>query len=387
MITTLKIFHCLVRGRPCTKPSYLHNNLSNLIPINLLFLFYFLGGIEVRGMKASLAPRRQQTQSLPKYEKYQFIPYESSQPLVKDSDKSKTEALTALLQIVLENSANALKLKIAEIANDRPAESTLAIETVNILESEPMVNVDYTVVVKDVTGYNEILEPYSIKTVVKDITAGPIDEGLHLVIANDLTDITNLIESVRPNGFILLDTQKTPTIPAKVQVISMLVTLDRKFTLLRKTVPDARETVMIPITENNFKWVEPLKAALVRAENEDVKVYVVTQGEEHVGLQGLVNALRQEPGGNNVRQIWVQDPSAEKLRSPLSGMYKKQMDKDLVCNIYKNGNWGSYRHMLLENPSASTQGSLQVEHAYVNTLVRGDLASLKWIEGPLSYYK
>lgn len=353
-------------------------------------MFNFLGGIEVRGMKASLAPRRQQTQSLPKYEKYQFIPYESTTPLVKDSDKSKTEALTALLQIVLENSANALKLKIAEIANDRSAESTLAIETVNILESEPMVNVDYTVIVKDVTGYNEILEPYSIKTVVKDITAGPIDEGLHLAIANDLTGLPNLIESVRPNGFILLDTQKTPTIPANVQVISMLVTLDRKLTLLRKTAPDARETVFVPITEKNFKWVEPLKAALIEAaENEDVKVYVVTQGEEHVGLQGLVNALRQEPGGNNVRQIWVQDPSAEKLvlGSPFSGMYKKQMDKDLICNIYKNGNWGSYRHMLLDNPSASTQGSLQVEHAYVNTLVRGDLASLKWIEGPLSYYK
>lgn len=33
------------------------------------------GGIELRGMKASLAPRRQLSQSPPKLEKYTFIPY------------------------------------------------------------------------------------------------------------------------------------------------------------------------------------------------------------------------------------------------------------------------------------------------------------------------
>lgn len=33
------------------------------------------GGIELRGMKASLAPRRQQSQAAPKLEKYSFVPY------------------------------------------------------------------------------------------------------------------------------------------------------------------------------------------------------------------------------------------------------------------------------------------------------------------------
>lgn len=33
------------------------------------------GGIELRGMKASLAPRRQQSQAPPKLEKYTFVPY------------------------------------------------------------------------------------------------------------------------------------------------------------------------------------------------------------------------------------------------------------------------------------------------------------------------
>lgn len=33
------------------------------------------GGVELRGMKASLAPRRQQIQAAPKLEQYTFIPY------------------------------------------------------------------------------------------------------------------------------------------------------------------------------------------------------------------------------------------------------------------------------------------------------------------------
>lgn len=36
------------------------------------------GGVELRGMKASLAPRRQQTQAPPKLEQYTFIPYDNT---------------------------------------------------------------------------------------------------------------------------------------------------------------------------------------------------------------------------------------------------------------------------------------------------------------------
>jgi fatty acid synthase len=36
------------------------------------------GGVELRGMKASLAPRRQQAQASPKLEQYTFIPYDNT---------------------------------------------------------------------------------------------------------------------------------------------------------------------------------------------------------------------------------------------------------------------------------------------------------------------
>jgi len=39
------------------------------------------GGVELRGMKASLAPRRQQSQAAPKLEQYTFIPYDNTTQL------------------------------------------------------------------------------------------------------------------------------------------------------------------------------------------------------------------------------------------------------------------------------------------------------------------
>lgn len=65
--------------------------------------------------------------------------------------------------------------------------------------------------------------------------------------------------------------------------------------------------------------------------------------------------------------------------------FADQLKKDLMMNVYRGGAWGCYRHLKLDNHSDAT--SLQVEHAYINTLTRGDLASLHWIEGPLTYYR
>lgn len=62
--------------------------------------------------------------------------------------------------------------------------------------------------------------------------------------------------------------------------------------------------------------------------------------------------------------------------------YKTQLKKDLALNVYKNKVWGSYRHLLLE-PSSQ----IEVEHGLVNTTVRGDLSSLKWVAGNLVPYK
>jgi len=55
--------------------------------------------------------------------------------------KARTQALTVVLQIALENSGGALKMKVAEVPGDRSAENLLTPLIIDILESEPMLSV------------------------------------------------------------------------------------------------------------------------------------------------------------------------------------------------------------------------------------------------------
>lgn len=353
------------------------------------------GGVEIRGMKASLAPRRQQAQAPPKLEKYQFVPYETTNALSEDNEKARQQALTVLLQLVLENSSGALKLKATEVVIDRPVESALGPQIVDILEREPMVAVDYTIVSPAAIDAS-IFESSGIKTAVKDVSSNPIDQNIHLAVIVDAFTyersdiIQNAAAALKSGGFILSEEPKGPVdnesiTAAGLITISTIVTSTKTYALLRKPAEASSKVTILNITEKNFSWVEPLKEALKESENDSSrKIYLVTQGEELTGLVGLVNCITKEPGGTTVRAFFIQAAKAEKfsLESP---KYINQLKKDLVHNVLKNNVWGSFRHIPLEQLSDS--GKLQVEHAYINTLVRGDLSSLKWIEGPLTYYK
>lgn len=73
----------------------------------------------------------------------------------------------------------------------------------------------------------------------------------------------------------------------------------------------------------------------------------------------------------------VDEDAAEfSLENPF---YKSQFDKDLSHNVFKNGQWGSFRNLPLE-----TVKDIGAIHAYNTLEVRGDLSSFRWIEGPLS---
>lgn len=60
-------------------------------------------------------------------------------------------------------------------------------------------------------------------------------------------------------------------------------------------------------------------------------------------------------------------------------MYRNQFMKDMVSNVYKNGEWGGYYHLPIENC-----GPVETSHAFITPLIHGDLSTLQWTEGPLN---
>lgn len=349
------------------------------------------GGIELRGLKASLAPRRQMLQN-PKLEKYIFMPFENTISLTDNQDKCKQQALTILSHTVLENSSGALKLKLLEIGNGNSIESALIPTLKEILEREQLVSVDATLVTSEF-GDVSALEANGIKIVKKDPAAGPIDQNLHLAILSDalahdqIKLIENAKDSLKEGGFLFLEEPKCAIDHRKLAatgliIISTQVTPTKLYLLLRPPAVVPTDAVAIQITEKSYNWVEPVKEAMKKSENDNNKLYLYVQGEELSGLVGMVNCLKQEPGGKNIRSVFIQDALAPKFSI---SAYTKQLTKDLVHNVLKRNVWGSFRHLILDHDTDS--GKLQVEHAYVNALTRGDLSSLRWIEGPLGYYK
>lgn len=78
-----------------------------------------------------------------------------------------------------------------------------------------------------------------------------------------------------------------------------------------------------------------------------------------------------------VRGVFIMDEDAPRFDLD-SEFYASQLRKGLAVNVLKGGIWGTYRHLLL--PKEQT---VEMEHAYANITVRGDLSSLKWVEGNL----
>lgn len=358
------------------------------------------GGVELRGIKASLAPRRQQTQAPPKLEQYTFIMYnnttQSKSASLDDSSKARTQVLTVLLQIALENSGGALKMKVAEVPGDHSAENLLTPLIIEILESEPMLSVEAIVVSPNAESFSQVgnLESLGVKFVNRNPMDGPVNQNCHLVVGADVLSsssytqlISNMVDSLKPGGFILL---KEGTIVGDDVIKKSGLELaarqlaDGKLYLLLRKPAELPAPLVIQVTDKHFNWVEGLKSALKQSETEGKKVVLVCQDDPLCGVVGLMNCIKQEPGGSNVRCMFLQNAKlpAFSLTAPF---FADQLKKDLVMNVYRGGAWGCYRHLKLDNHSDAT--SLQVEHAYINALTRGDLASLHWIEGPLTYYR
>ncbi|XP_055839922.1 fatty acid synthase isoform X2 [Episyrphus balteatus] len=353
------------------------------------------GGVEMRGLKASMAPRRSGSQAQPKLERYTFVPNENANDLHENPKNARLLALTESLHIVLENSAGAIKIKVVELDNNRSVDQLLAPSVLRIIESEPTIAADVIIATSDQEEHiPATLGDVEVRVVKKNILLEEVEKNCHMVLGYDLLSLKNsdilkhMLKTIKAEGFVLFDESNLEYKKSGNQTLKHfgLVPIieqkygERLFVLARSlTNIDKRNISVVHTSDKNFEWVDELKTCLVASEIENKFIYVVAENQEFSGAVGFLNCLKNEAGGKFVRMIFIQD-KAEPF-SLNSKLYTDQLQKDLVMNVYKNGSWGTYRHFTIENQSDIE--TLPVEHAYVNALTKGDLASLKWIEGPV----
>uniref|UniRef100_A0AAR2JWF8 Fatty acid synthase n=1 Tax=Pygocentrus nattereri TaxID=42514 RepID=A0AAR2JWF8_PYGNA len=331
-----------------------------------------------------------------------------------------SHALRHCLDTALEN-ATPGKLKVIEALS---SDGRVFSRAVSLLNIQPMLRLDYTasdLSTELLSAQQSSLEEQGISVAQWDPQQGPASGGLtgaDLVVCNSVpgpvtspaTLLENLASATREGGFVLLHTLlRGDTLG---ETVAFLTSLDNQNGLLtqveweklfekaslnvvvmkksfygsalflgRRQTPE-KQPITVSVDSTDYTWVETLKSIL--AETSERPVWL-TASQGHNGVVGMVNCLRQEPGGHRIRSVFVSNLK-KSSEAPFLLLTNKNiqpvLQKDLSMNVYRDGQWGAFRHQLLPQDLSEEL----TEQAYVNVLTRGDLSSLRWIASPLQHF-
>uniref|UniRef100_A0A674EV27 Fatty acid synthase n=1 Tax=Salmo trutta TaxID=8032 RepID=A0A674EV27_SALTR len=325
-------------------------------------------------------------------------------------------ALRHCLDTALENSTPG-KIKVLEALS---SDGRLFSRAVPLLNIQPMLRLDYvaTAMTLDLlTPHQTTLDALGVTAAQWDPHQGPVPGGAvggaDLVVCNHAWGplgagaevvVENLASGAKEGGFVMLHTLlKGETLAETVAFLTSkdskaewekafsdaslkLVAVRKSFYgsalfLCRRRLP-SKQPIFLPVDSMDYQWVDTLKAML--AEPSDSPVWLTaTQG--HSGVVGMVNCLRQEPGGNRIRCAFVSnlcESTVAPTLQPTHSSMRSVLEGDLCMNVFRDGHWGMFRHQLISQDLSEEL----TEQAYVNVLTRGDLSSLRWIASPLRHF-
>ncbi|XP_066144652.1 fatty acid synthase-like [Euwallacea fornicatus] len=322
------------------------------------------GGIEFMGLKANSILRRKYFGN-PILEKYVFIPNYATLKL--------EQAIRVNMQILLENLLS-LKVKIVELLDSATPEvlQTLGPIISNVLEDQPLIKPDIKIL-------SEVaIEVANIKVENKSLAA---EKECSMVIASKIFKRPNILElaleSIQNNGFILSrESLEFDVSSVDVDTLSIITGFstdsEQLIMFKKKTTVSTPRVINIKSEDKKFTWLPDLQSAV----KHEKHIIIFSQGESLSGIQGLATCIRREPGGSEVKLVY--SPNSLPEFDPELPVYKEQLSKNMAVNIFKDGQWGTYRHLLLEKAR-----QIEMPHCYLNSVIVGDLSSLTWLEGNL----
>jgi len=160
--------------------------------------------------------------------------------------------------------------------------------------------------------------------------------------------------------------------------------------LLHKIPTNPRKPIFFDVDDQKeFSWLKPVQDAIeerLDAPPEDTIWLTSTKARDN-GITGLGLCLRDELSRARIHSIVDVSHKAPPdvtldLKSPEA---QRIIENDLHSNIHRDGVGGALQHILVKDNQ--TLAYKETEHAFVNTLTRGDLSSLHWVESPNQYWK
>ncbi|XP_069697387.1 fatty acid synthase-like [Periplaneta americana] len=344
------------------------------------------GGIKLQGLEFNLE-KVDTAQKDPQLEKVVFVPYISTEmSLLGDTTEiSRVNALSVMVQIVHENLPQIPIKNIVELTDKSREYSLLAPELVPLLMREPMLNANVTVVTDDPQALQQSASLESLGIKVEDVNSSTLrDMECHLLLGSSSEFLPQAVNHLKSGSFLLLERNvfNEETQMSHFSLVAKQCTGSSAFLLLRKDQRNSN-SIVIKVTSQNFNWVKKLQTAINNNKYSDSKIILVAEDDNQCGLLGLTTCLMRETISNHISCVFIQDPKAP-LFSLQEPMYASQIDKQLRTNVYRNGTWGSMRHIELHLQNGAND---LVEFAQMEVLNTGDLSSISWVESPLKFYK
>ncbi|XP_023313028.1 fatty acid synthase-like [Anoplophora glabripennis] len=320
------------------------------------------GGITISGIATSTIAGRKSLKR-PLLETCEFVPNFTELDLHK--------SVRVNVQIVIENSL-VRKFRTVELvdeySNDKAELLTPIIKSA--VRDEPLIQHSVKILSVNNLDVDVEVEDKELET----------ESNAVLVIASKVIQRPEVMKSaftaVKENGFIMSRESRCCNIKSDVYpdiiIVTMHKTPSETILLLRKKSTQRKTHACIEINSSeNFPWLAKTQDAMSKNLEEDL---ILHSNNPTSGILGLVNSLRKESTSVDVRCVFVMNES-EKFK-PNCGQLKKNM----AINVYQGGQWGTFRHLLLEGSNI-----VENEHCFVNVTSRGDLSSLSWIQGPLKH--
>ncbi|XP_053661661.1 fatty acid synthase-like [Anopheles marshallii] len=326
-------------------------------------------GIEIRGLNASTIARRLPP-GIPVLESYKFYPHFSQKTI------QITQAVSTIVQMILENQSTMLFTVTEVHSKTRGPIISLFGDAIGDL---PLVKAHLTLL------SSAKPEPIPNVTISEDKLMKQRNVLLLICenLFNDDEFISDAINSLSDQGFILLreaQGYRLQNSHRRLQLVSTIPIEGETFLLLQQkksamnTCVDAH-VIQISSNDTTHNWLLELKQ-----EVKTKPVILCAQNDPSSGIIGLVNCIRKEPNIQTVSCFFIDDPNAPPFDSS-NPFYKDQIELGLAINVYRHGEWGSYRHFkLLEEPRYEST----TNHCFANCVKPGDLSSFTWMVGPLS---
>lgn len=320
------------------------------------------GGVEFNGF-ISHAVNRRRFNIKNSLESYHFVPHFPTPNL------TIKEMSQFVLQIISEN-LSMKSLKLVELdGND--GKLPLSKYFYDTAINTPLISVECFYVT------TQTVEIGNVTVQVGDSISPFSDSNIIITSNGNQNFFDSVTSSVISSCFIVTRGIESVELLQNFRLLSRIISENEDFLLIkydpeRNRYEDKNHAIEITSNIDDYEWLTELKTSIMVG----CHCILYSQPAELSGILGLVNCLRKEFDERQISCFLIDDNSAPKFDFD-DPFYKNQLELGLSMNVYRNGAWGTYRHMPL---AREHETSLQNAECYIDSLVRGDLSKLTWVK-------